>query len=73
MQCPNCDSPRTRRGGRLIWTVYLVLFALAVPIVLVAAFDAAIFAVVMLVVIGLAHLLLGERVCLDCGEQWRPK
>ena len=72
MQCPNCDSPRTRRGGRMIWTVYLVMIALAIPMVLVWAFDAAIFGGVMLVVIALAHLLLRERVCLDCGEQWRP-
>ena len=72
MNCPNCDSPRTRRGGNATWSVYLVLIALAIPLVLYVSMNAAIFAGVMLAVIVLSHLLFKERVCLDCGEQWKP-
>lgn len=56
----------------MIWTIYLVLIALAMPMVLLWTFDAAVFAGVMLAAILVAHLVLRERVCLDCGEQWRP-
>ena len=49
--CPNCGSPRTRRGGGAIWTIYLVLIALALPLVLTWKFSAAIFAAVMLAII----------------------
>jgi hypothetical protein len=71
--CPNCDSPRIRRGGGAIWTVYLVLIALAMPMVLYWRMNAAIFAAVMIVVIVLSHIVFNQRVCLDCGEQWKPR
>ena len=73
MTCPNCNSERTRRGGNTIWLVYLVLIALGVPAVLVFELNAAIVAGVMLAVVVLAHLLLNQRVCLDCGHQWRAR
>ena len=69
--CPECSSEQTRRGGNTIWMVYLVLVALALAAVLIFHLNAAIVAGVMLAAIVLAHLLLGQRVCLDCGHQWR--
>jgi hypothetical protein len=51
--------------------VYLVLIALAVPAVLMFKLNAALVAGVMLAVIVLAHLLIGQRVCVDCGHQWK--
>lgn len=69
--CPNCQSGRTRRGGNTIWMAYLVLVALAVGAVLVFKLNAAIVAGVMIAVIILAHLLVGQRVCVDCGHQWK--
>jgi hypothetical protein len=69
--CPNCGSERTRRGGHAIWIVYLVLIALAIPAVLVFKVNAAIAAGIMLAVIVIAHLVIGQRVCLDCGHQWQ--
>ena len=69
--CPDCGSEKTRRGGNTIWMVYLVLVALALAAVLIFHLNAAIVAGVMLAAIVLAHLLLGQRVCLDCGHQWR--
>jgi hypothetical protein len=71
MLCPNCNSDRTRRGGSAIWTVYLILIALAVPAVLVLKLNAALVAAVMIAAIVLAHLLIGQRVCVDCGHQWK--
>jgi ribosomal protein L37AE/L43A len=71
MNCPDCNSDRIRRGGNAIWLVYLVLIALAVPAVLVFKLNAAIVAGVMIAVIVLAHLMLNQRVCLDCGHQWK--
>ena len=71
MTCPNCQSDRTRRGGTTIWIVYLVLIALALPAVLLLKLNAAIVAGVMLAAIVLAHLLIGTRVCIDCGHQWK--
>ncbi|HKO58718.1 MAG TPA: hypothetical protein VJ276_22825 [Thermoanaerobaculia bacterium] len=71
MDCPNCHSERVRRGGRTIWLVYLVLLLTAVPAVLIFRLHAGLVAATMLAAIVLAHLLLGERVCLDCGTQWR--
>ena len=70
--CPNCSSSRTRRGGGVIWAIYLVLVALTMPFVLMWRFNAAIFAAVMLAVIALSHLVFNRRFCVDCGEQWRP-
>ena len=69
--CPNCGSEKARRGGYAIWTVYLVLIALAIPAVLVAKLNAAIVAAVMIAAIVLAHLLIRQYVCPDCGHQWR--
>ena len=69
--CPDCGSETTRRGGPLLWTVYLALIALAIPAVLVLELNAAIVAGVMLAVIVIAHLLINQRVCLDCGHHWR--
>ena len=69
--CPNCGSERTRRGGTTIWIVYLALIAAALPAVLVFHLNAAIVAGIMLAVIVIAHLALGQRVCLECGHQWR--
>jgi hypothetical protein len=69
--CTACGSARTRRGGTAIWTVYMIALLIAVPSVLIFHLHAALVAGVLLAVIVLAHLLLGTRVCLDCGAQWR--
>jgi hypothetical protein len=69
--CPGCGSARTRRGGTAIWGVYVISLVAAVPAVLLLHLSAGIVAGVLLAVIVLAHLLLGTRVCLDCGIQWR--
>lgn len=69
--CPNCSSEKTRRGGYLTWMVYLVLIALAIPAVIVLHLNAAIVAGVMIAVIILTNLVRNERVCIDCGHQWR--
>ena len=72
--CPHCGSEKTRRGGNTIWIVSVVLIAIAIPAVLVLHLNAAIIGGVIIAVLVLAHLLLGERVCVDCGHQWRrPK
>jgi hypothetical protein len=70
--CPSCESDRTRRGGTAIWLIYVILIVLALPAVLVLHLNAAIVGGIMIAVIVLAHLLLNQRVCLDCGHQWRP-
>ena len=69
--CPRCESGRVRRGGRKTWAVYLGLLLLAIPAVLVAHLHAGLVAAIMLAAIVLAHLVLNERVCLECGHQWR--
>ena len=71
--CPHCGSDKTRRGGNTIWAIYMVLVALALAAVLVFRLNAAIVAGVMIAVIVLAHLLIGQRVCTDCGHQWRTR
>jgi hypothetical protein len=71
--CPNCTSDKTRRGGWTIWTIYLILIVLALAGVFVFKLNAAIIAGVMLAAIAVAHLFLEQRVCLDCGHQWRGK
>lgn len=71
MHCPNCQSERTRRGGTVIWLVYLALIAVGIPAVLILKLNAAIVAGVMIAVVVIAHLVLQRRVCLDCGHQWR--
>ena len=73
MNCPNCNSDRIRRGGSAIWLVYLVLVAIAIPAVLAFKLNAGIVAGVMIAVVVIAHLVLIQRVCLDCGSQWRAK
>lgn len=71
LHCPNCGSEKTRRGGTAIWMIYVVLIALAIPAVLIFKLNAAIVAGVMLAAIVIAHLTLNQRVCVDCGHQWR--
>ena len=71
LSCPNCGSDRTKRGGPLLWIVYVVLIALAIPAVLVFELNAAIVAATMIAVVVLANLVLGQRVCIDCGHHWR--
>jgi len=69
--CPNCGSERTRRGGHAVWMVYLAVIAIAIPAVLLLRVNAALVAGIMLAVIVIAHLVIGQRVCLECGHQWR--
>lgn len=71
MNCPNCNSEKVRRGGTTVWLVYVALIALVLPAVLVFKLNAAIVAGVMLAAIVIVHLVLNQRVCLDCGHQWR--
>lgn len=71
LSCPNCGSDRTKRGGPLLWIVYVVLIALAIPAVLIFELNAAIVAATMIAVVVLANLVLGQRVCIDCGHHWR--
>lgn len=71
MPCPNCNSEKTRRGGTIIWMIYVALIALAIPAVLVLKLNAAIVGAIMLAVVVIAHLVLNQRVCLDCGHQWK--
>ena len=72
VNCPSCGSEKTRRGGNAIWIVYLVLIAFALAAVLVFKLNAAIVAGIMVAAIVIAHLAINQRVCLDCGHQWRP-
>lgn len=72
LPCPNCGSDRIRRGGPLLWMVYLILIAAAIPAVLIFELNAAIVGGIMIAVIVLAHLTIDQRVCLDCGHHWRP-
>jgi hypothetical protein len=69
--CPDCGSARTRRGGSAIWAVYLALIAMALLSVLAWHLHAGLVAGVMIAVVVLAHLTIGQRICLDCGHQWR--
>lgn len=69
--CPNCQSENARRGGNRTWAVYVVLIALALVAVLGFRSNAAIVAGVMVAVVVIAHALLNERICIDCGHQWR--
>ncbi len=69
--CPECGSTRTRRGGNLIWAIYVTLIVLALVAVLAFHLNAAIVAGIVIAAIVIAHLAIGGRVCLDCGTQWR--
>jgi hypothetical protein len=69
--CPDCGSEHTRRGGMRVWAVYIALIALGVPAVLIFHLHAGIVGATMLVAVVLAHLVLNQRVCLDCGHQWK--
>ena len=69
--CPACGSERVRRGGNRIWTVYMAVIAAAVAAVLIAHLNAALVGGIAIAIIILAHLAFNERVCLDCGNQWR--
>jgi hypothetical protein len=71
VNCPNCQSEKTRRGGYTTWTIYVILIALAIPAVLVLHLNAAIVAGIMIAVIIITNLVRNERVCIDCGYQWR--
>jgi membrane protein implicated in regulation of membrane protease activity len=54
-----------------IWSIYVALIAAALVAVLGFSLNAAVVAAIVVVAIVLAHLLLEERTCLDCGSQWR--
>lgn len=54
-----------------IWLTYVALIALAIPAVLAFRLNAAIVAGVMIAVVALAHLVFNQRVCVDCGHQWK--
>jgi hypothetical protein len=54
-----------------IWMTYVALIALGIPAVLLFHLDATIVAGIMIAVVILAHLIFNERVCVDCGHQWR--
>jgi len=69
--CPNCQSEKTRRGGNATWVIYLALIVLGVPAVLLLDWNAAIVAGVMIAVVILTNLVISEKICLDCGHQWR--
>ena len=71
MNCPNCGSDRTKRGGNLVWLVYVVAIAFAVVAVFVFELNAAIVGGIVLALVILANLAFGQRVCIDCGHQWR--
>lgn len=69
--CPDCQSDRVRRGGSTIWTVYMVLIIGALVAVLAFGLNAGIVGAIVLAAIVLTHLLVNQRVCVDCGQQWR--
>lgn len=73
MDCPNCGSDKTRRGGVQVWNVYLVLIALAVAAVLIFRLNAAIVGGIVLAGVVLANLIFDQRVCVACGHQWKGK
>jgi uncharacterized membrane protein YgaE (UPF0421/DUF939 family) len=60
-----------RRGGNRIWAIYLALIAAALAAVLLLQLNAAIVAGVVLALAVLANLVFDQRVCLDCGHQWK--
>jgi hypothetical protein len=54
-----------------IWLIYVALIAFAMVATLVFHLNAAIVAGIMIAVVVMAHLVFNQRVCLDCGHQWR--
>ena len=46
-------------------------FGVRVPAVVVFHRNAAIVAGIMIAIAVIAHLVLEQRICLDCGSQWR--
>jgi hypothetical protein len=56
----------------MIWSIYVLALLVAVPAVLLLHVHAGIAAGALVAVIVMAHLVLGTRVCLDCGSQWKP-
>ena len=72
VSCPNCQHEHTRRGGRAIWVVYLLLIAAGIVAVFLADLHAGYVAAIMVVVASLANLVIRQRVCPACGHQWRP-
>jgi hypothetical protein len=70
--CPSCNSDKIRRGGMAIWLTYMALIAFAIVATLVFHLNAAIVGGIMIAVVVIAHLVFNQRVCLDCGHQWRP-
>ena len=71
MTCPNCGSNHSRRGGNLIWAIYVTLIALALVAVLIFKLNAAIVAGIVMAIVVIANLSIGGRVCLDCGSQFK--
>lgn len=71
--CPNCGSDKTRRGGTTIWIIYLALIAFAIAAVLAFNLNAAIVAGIIIAVVIISHLIVNQRVCADCGHQWRGR
>jgi len=55
-----------------IWLIYVALIALAVLAVLLFHLNAAIVGGIMITLVVIAHLVVNQRICLDCGTQWRP-
>lgn len=71
LTCPQCGSEKVRRGGTTIWLIYVLLIAAAIPAVLILKLNAAIVGGIMIAVVVIAHLVLNQRVCVDCGHQWK--
>lgn len=73
MQCPNCGAEQSKRGGNTVWTIYVLLIAAALVAVLGFHLNAAIVASIIIGVIAIVHLVLDQRVCLECGHQWKDQ
>ena len=71
MQCPNCGADEVKRGGNTVWMVYLLLIAAALVAVLEFHLNAALVGAIIIAIIVAVHLVVDQRVCLDCGHQWR--
>ena len=69
--CPNCGADETKRGGNAVWAFYLLVVAASMIAVLRFHLDGAIVGGIAIAAIVLAHLVIDQRVCLQCGHQWR--